>query len=103
MVTLLVLFDLRPGVDPAAFERHLVDVDLPALRRLECVDDVTLLRAGGLLGSDAPPPARYVEVVEVRDLERLVQDLATPERQDAAEALAPWVTPPTYLVCERVG
>lgn len=102
MLTLLVLFDLRPGVDPGLFERHLAEADLPALRRLDSVDDVTLLRAGGLLGSDAPPPARYVEIVEVRDLERLVKDLATPERQAEAEALSAFVTPPSYLVCERV-
>ena len=81
MPTMIVLVNLKEGVSPEDYERWVVESYAPAARKLPSVEDWRNHRVGGLLGSDAAPPYRYVVTLEVSDLERLVQDMAGEEMQ----------------------
>lgn len=76
MPTMIVLVRLKEGVDPADYERWVLESYAPAVRELPSVSDWRNHRIVSLLGSDAEPPYRYVVTLEVTDLEGLAQDMA---------------------------
>ena len=77
MPSMIVLVDLKEGVDPEDYERWVLESYAPAVRELPSVEDWRDYRATGLLGSDAAPPYRYVVTLDIRDLDQLGRDVAS--------------------------
>jgi REDY-like protein HapK len=75
--SMIVLVDLKEGVDPEDYERWVLESYAPAVRELPSVEDWRDYRATGLLGSDAAPPYRYVVTLDIRDLDQLGRDVAS--------------------------
>jgi hypothetical protein len=75
--SMIVLVDLKEGVDPKDYERWVLESYAPAVRELPSVEDWRDYRATGLLGSDAAPPYRYVVTLDIRDLNQLGRDVAS--------------------------
>jgi REDY-like protein HapK len=75
--SIIVLVDLKEGVDPEDYERWVLESYAPAVRELPSVEDWRDYRATGLLGSDAAPPYRYVVTLDIRDLDQLGRDVAS--------------------------
>ena len=76
---MIVLANLKEGVDPEDYERWILDSYAPAVRDLPSVEDWRDYRVGGLLGSDAAPPYQYVVTLDVNDMEQLGRDMAGEE------------------------
>ena len=74
---MIVLVDLKEGVDPEDYERWVLESYAPAVRELPSVEDWRDYRATGLLGSDAAPPYRYVVTLDIRDMDQLGRDVAS--------------------------
>jgi hypothetical protein len=74
---MIVLVDLKEGVNPEDYERWVLESYAPAVRELPSVEDWRDYRATGLLGSDAAPPYRYVVTLDIRDLDQLGRDVAS--------------------------
>lgn len=103
MVTRIVaLFNLKPGVDPQAYERWARDADLPTVKALDSIAGFTVHKATGLLGSDAKPPYQYIEIIDVADMDRFGQDVATAAMQKVAAAFQE-MAEVTFVVTETVG
>ena len=78
---MIVLANLKDGVDPDDYERWILKSYAPAVRDLPSVEDWRDYRASGLLGSDAAPPYQYVVSLEVNDMDQLGRDMAGEEMQ----------------------
>ena len=78
---MIVLANLKDGVDPEDYERWILESYAPAVRDLPSVEDWRDYRVSGLLGSDAAPPYQYVVTLEVNDMEQLGRDMAGEEMQ----------------------
>jgi len=76
---MIVLVNLKEGVDPEDYERWVLESYAPAVRGLPSVEDWRDYRATGLLGSDAAPPYRYVVTLAIGDLNQLGRDAASEE------------------------
>jgi hypothetical protein len=77
MTTRVFFFNrLAEGVDPAAYERWVREVDYPKARSIPSILSYDVVRIDGPL-RDAGVPYDYVEVVEVSDLEAYRSDLAS--------------------------
>jgi hypothetical protein len=74
---MIVLVNLKEGVDPEDYERWVLESYAPAVRELSSIEDWRDYRATGLLGSDAAPPYRYVVTLDIRDLDQLGRDVAS--------------------------
>ena len=81
MPAMIVLVNLKEGVDPEDYERWVLESYAPAVRSLSSVEDWRDYRMSGLLGSDAAPPYRYVVTLEVKDPEQLGRDMGGEEMQ----------------------
>ena len=101
---IIVLFNLKPGVTPADYEDWARTRDIPGVRSLPSVDDFTVLRTTGLLGSEARAPYDYVEIIEVADLEGFWTDIATEASQAIAGEFKEWLgSEPVFLMTEELG
>ena len=100
METMIVLVNLKEGVNPEDYERWVLRSYAPAVRKLPSVADWRNHRVHSLLGSDAAPPYRYVVTTEVNDVRQLGRDVAGAEMQRLLSELREY-TDVTQLVAER--
>jgi len=101
MTTLIVLFNLKPGVSVAEYEAFARDVDLPIVRKLPSVASFEVLKSSGLLGGGAAP-YQYVEVLEVRDLEQLGKDVSTEQMRAVAGKFRTLADDPKFIVMSPI-
>lgn len=97
---ILVLFNLKPGVDPADYERFARETDIPGVNGLSSVIDFTVHRATGLFGSDAPSPYQYAEVIDVTNLDHFIADVSTDAVQAVAARFAEFADDPKFILTE---
>ena len=100
---IVALFNLREGVDPAAYEDWAQATDLPTVRGLPSVAGFHVLAATGVLGSDAAPPYAYVEIIEVADMDRFGRDVAGETVQRVAAEFRDFADDPVFLLTREVG
>lgn len=106
MATVLVLFNLKPGTDVAAYEKWARESDLPLVRGLSSVKRFEVLKTGMVLGSDADnktaAPYQYAETIEVPDLDAFFKDVGTDAVQAGAKVFQSFADNPTFIVCESL-
>lgn len=99
---IIVLFNLKPGVDRAAYEAWARATDLPTVNGLGSVAGFEVLRAQGLLGSEAAPPYAYIEILEVKDMEAFGRDIATQAMREVAAAFQS-MADAQFILTEALG
>jgi len=102
MATVLVLFNLKAGVDVATYEQWAREKDLPTVRSLKSVSGFEVMRAQGMLGSDAKPPYQYAETIEVPDMAAFGADLATEAVQAGAKQFQAFADNPLFILCDKL-
>jgi hypothetical protein len=99
---IVVLFNLRPGVDPADYERWARETDIPGVRGLPSCADFQVYRATGLFGSNAAPPYRYIETIDIRGVDAFVADVSTEAVQKVAGEFQRFADNPLFITTEAL-
>lgn len=81
---LVALFNLKPGVTPERYEAWARTTDIPSVRALGSIAGFEVMRVTGVMGAEASPPYRYIEIIDVVDMEAFGRDVAT----EAMQAIA---------------
>ncbi len=97
---IVVLFNLQAGASAADYERWVNDSDIPGVRGLPSVTDYRVHKTTGLLGSDAPAPFQYVEVIDIGDMAQFGVDAAGPVVQKLSGELASFADNPCFILTE---
>lgn len=97
MTTIVVLFNLKPGVNVADYERFARELDLPEVNRLPSVERFEVLRAQGLM-SGGPSPYAYIELLRLKSLEQLGQDVQSPTMQKVVGMFREMADNPLFIV-----
>ena len=100
MPTIIVLVNLKEGVNPEDYEHWILESYAPAVKDLPSVGDWRDYRASSLLGSDTAPPYRYVVTLEVNDLEQLGRDVQGEDMQRLFSELHE-LAETTQIIAER--
>lgn len=98
MTTLIVLFNLKEGANAADYESWARNTDLPTVRALDSVAAFDAYRTQGLLGSEAAAPYQYVEVIQVPDMARFGEELATDVMQNVAAEFQQFADAPCFML-----
>ena len=97
---IVVLFNLKPGVDPAAYEEWARGTDIPGVKALASVDGYSVHKATGLFGSDAASPYQYIEIIDINGMDPFVADVSDPEFQKVAAAFGEFADAPQFILTE---
>ena len=97
----IVLFNLKPGVNIADYENWAREVDLPTVNGLGSVAKFEVLRATGLLIGEGQPPYQYIETLDIADPEGFGADLATATMQQVAAQFGAMVDA-TFITVESL-
>lgn len=100
---IVVLFNLKPGVDPAAYEAWARDRDIPTVRGLPSIAGFEVSAATGLLMGEGAPPYAYVEVIDVADMDRFGQDVATEAMQKISAEFQSFADNPVFVMTRDVA
>ena len=98
MQTVIVLFNLKPGVDRAEYEAWARESDLPVVNALPSMEKFEVLKAQGLLIGDGPSPYEYVEIMRVPDMAAFGADLADPAVQAGAAQFQQYADNPLFIL-----
>jgi len=100
---IVVLFNLKPGVDRLDYENWAKHTDLPTVNGLSSVDGFSAHRAMALLGSDDPPPYQYVEILDVADMDAFGEDIAGDTMQKVAAEFQALADNPLFILTKPLG
>ncbi len=95
---LIALFNLKPGISTEDYEQWARTTDLPTVRALGSIAGFEVLRTTGVLGGGVPPYA-YVEIIDVSDMARFGEDVAS-ETMTAIAAAFRSMADVTFLTTE---
>jgi REDY-like protein HapK len=97
---IIVLFNLKPGVDITVYETWAREADIPGVNALGSVEKFTVHRATGLFGSDTPSPYQYIEVIDIEGMDGFVTDISTDAFQAAAAPFHGFADNPQFILTE---
>lgn len=97
---IIVLFNLKPDTDAAAYERWARATDIPGVRALSSVGGFEVYRATGLLGSESRPPFAYIEVIDVGDMSAFGRDVQSERVQRIAAEFGRFADQPQFILTE---
>jgi len=88
MTVRYVINTLKPGVEPAAYERWLCEYDYRVAKTLPSIISYRTYRIDGAI-HNAPAGAawRYIERIEIRDMGQYQKDIGSPAGQELIRQL----------------
>lgn len=98
----VVLFNLKPGVDAATYEAWARSRDIPGVRALPSVDDFRIYRTTGLFGEDGKPPYAYIEVLDIADPDGFGTDVAGEAAKAVAREFRDYSDAPVFITTEQI-
>jgi len=102
MTMIVVLFNLKNGVKREDYEHWALNTDLPLVNKLASVNSFDVLRTTGVLGTEAPAPFAYVELLSVTGMEQLGADVGTEAMQKVAAEFQNFADNPTFMLTESL-
>lgn len=102
MAKIVVLFNLKEGIDPAVYEEWALNTDIPTVGGLKTVDNFEVFAVSGLLDG-SPSPYRYVEIIDTRDMDAFVAEVSTELMQRIAAEFQSFADNPMFMVSEPIG
>lgn len=100
---IVALFNLKPGVSPAQYEAWAKSVDLPTVNGLQSIEKFEVFKSAGLLGSEAKPPYAYIEIIDVGDMAKFGEDVATAAMQKVAGEFQAMADDLVFILTDRLG
>jgi hypothetical protein len=99
-IRVLVLFNLRPGVNPVDYE---ASTDAPTVRGLASVAGFRVHALTGMLFGEGSPPFRYAEILDIADMDRFGAEVATPAMRAVAAKFRTCADNPLFLTTREIG
>lgn len=97
---IIVLFNLKEGVDIGEYEEWAKTRDIPTASALSSVTSFTVHKATGLFGSEAPSPYEYFEIIDITGMDAFVADVSDPAFQAMAAPFQDYADGPQFILTE---
>ena len=101
MATIMVLFNLRPGVAPAVYEQWARTTELPIVNALSSVQSFDVLKTTGLLGG-GDSPYQYIELLRFNSIEALFKDIGSETMQRVSTEFKAFADNPLFITTEAL-
>ena len=102
MATIIVLFNLREGVNRSDYEAWAKNTDLKIVRNLESITGFDVFESLSVLGSDANPPYEYVEILVVDDMNVFGEETSTETMASVAAQFQEFADNPIFMLTKNI-
>ncbi len=99
---IVVLFNLKSGVEVSDYEKWARETDLPTVNSLKSVGRFEVFRSTSVLGSDTAPPYQYIEIIDVEDMEDFGGEVGTDHMQKVAGEFQGLADNPVFILTEQI-
>lgn len=99
---IIALFNLKDGVDPAAYEEWARRRDIPGVRALPSVVEFEVLRATGVLFGDEKPPFDYFEVLDIVGMDDFMKDVSGEAVTALAQEMGAFTDKASFVTTEQL-
>lgn len=99
---IIALFNLKPGISVTEYEAWARGTDIPTVNGLKSVDKFEVFRSAGLLGSDAAPPYKYIEIIDVNDMGVFGGEVGTETMQKVAGEFQAMADDLVFILTEKL-
>lgn len=99
---IVVLFNLKAGVEAGDYEAWAKSRDIPSVRSLPSIDDFQVYRTTGLLGVDGSSPYQYIEIIDVADMAGFFTDVAGETSKTVAAEFQIFADAPVFMLTEQL-
>ncbi len=103
MSALIVLFNLKDASSKATYEEWAKTIDVPTASKMSCVDDFKVYRLSTVMGSDAPAPYQYCEVLQINDMSKLGEEAGSDAMKKVAAQFQTFADNPTFIISEQIA
>lgn len=100
---IVALFNLKPGISVSEYENWARTKDIPTVNGLKSVDSFAVFRSAGLLGTDAPPPYQYIEIIDVNDMGVFGSEVSTETMQAIAGEFQAMAADLSFILTDKLG
>ncbi len=100
---IVALFNLKPGISVSDYENWARTKDIPTVNGLKSVDSFAVFRSAGLLGTDAPPPYQYIEIIDVSDMGVFGSEVSTETMQAIAGEFQAMAADLSFILTDKLG
>jgi hypothetical protein len=102
MTTIVALFNLQAGVDASVYHQWAKETDIPTAGGLASVDSFEVLKAEGVLMSEATPPYQYIEILKINDMDLFGQDVSSTTMQKVASEFQKFADNPIFIMTSKL-
>ncbi len=99
---IVALFNLKPGISVADYESWALATDIPTVNGLKSVNGFEVFRSAALLGSDAPPPYQYIEIIDVNDMDTFGGEVGNETMQKVAGAFQEMAADLVFILTDKL-
>lgn len=100
---IVALFNLKSGVRAADYEAWAKGVDLPTVNGLKSIEKFEIFKSAGVLGSDAPPPYAYIEIIDVNDMGAFGAEVSSETMQRVAGEFQAMASDLVFILTDKLG
>ena len=79
------------------------NTDVPTVKGLVSVDDFKVYRLQSLMGTGEASPYQYVEVIDINDMEKLGEEIATETMQKVAGEFQAFADNPLFIIADQIA
>jgi len=101
MPALVVLFNIKDQEAQEAYENWAKTTDVPTVKGLVSVNDFKVYRLGSIMGSEEKPPYQYCEVIDINDMTKLGEELASETMKRVAGEFQDFAQDPLFIMSEQ--
>lgn len=100
---IVALFNLKLGISVADYEAWARATDIPTVNGLGSVDEFAVFKSVGLLGSEDAPPYKYIEIIDVNDMDGFGGDVGTEAMQVVAAEFQTMADDLVFILTDKLG
>ena len=102
MTTIIVLFNLKAGVDKSDYETWAKNTDLKIVRNLDSIDSFNVFENLSLLGTDSKPPYEYAEMLVVNDMDVFGKETSSDTMASVASQFQELADNPIFMMTKNI-
>lgn len=101
--TIIVFFNLKPGVNESDYLAWAKNTDLPTVKQLSSVSSFDVYKGLNMLGEDKAPTWQYFEMINIQSQESFVAEIQNDVMKKVVEQFQAFAQDAHFIVTQNIA